>query len=260
MTTQTLFVKTSSSRQTRQIGDMLRIPFDDLDVNVKIIGTAADRWVQVDVSGEDEAIATNYLAKEFGFCPKTLENLTKDGDVKGYIVNLGKSAEESYVDVGVFQPAVVNAHVSLRHLQDQLVGGNKLALKKIVELFGLCDDLPVNVKITTINEAESRMEAELSATQIEHFVSWQDSLLDRLIVIGASQHEIKKTLNITGLNRDVIAVEPLGTFEHALTCKLGTDAAGLIRNLGRNLKHATFTVFNPRKIRQFRSPEVKTQI
>jgi hypothetical protein len=254
MTTHTLFVKASNPRQMRQIGDMLRLPFEDLDANVKVVGTIADRWVEIDVSGEDEAIATNYLAKEFNFCPTTFENLPKDGDVKGYVVDLGKKAEEIDVDIGVFQPTIVNAHVSLRHLQDQLVGGDKLALKKIVELFGFCDDLPVNVEITTINEAESRIEAELSATQVEQVVSWQESLLDRLIVIGASQHEIRKTLNLMGLSRDVIAVEPLGTFEHVLTCKLGTDAAGLIRNLGRNLKHATFTVFNPRKIRQFRGP------
>lgn len=236
---------------------MLRRPFEALGVTVAVVGTIADRWVQVDISGEDAAVATNYLVKEFGFCPTTTENLMKDGEVKGYIVDLGKSAEEIHVDIGVFQPSVVYAVVSLRSLQEQLVGGNKLALKKIVELFGFCNDLPLNLEITETNGAAvttgNHRQAKLSVTQIERFVSWQESLLDRLIVLGASHHEIKKTLNMMGLNRDVIAVEPLGTFEYALTCKLGTDAAGLIKNIGRKLKHATFTVFNPRKIRQFRT-------
>jgi hypothetical protein len=50
-----------------------------------------------------------------------------------------------------------------------------------------------------------------------------------------------------GLNRDVIDVETLGMFEHALVCKLGTDAAGLIGRVGRKLRKAKFTVFNPKK-------------
>jgi len=34
-----------------------------------------------------------------------------------------------------------------------------------------------------------------------------------------------------------------------LTCKLGTDAAGLIPKIGRNLKKAKFAVFNPKTLR-----------
>jgi hypothetical protein len=51
-----------------------------------------------------------------------------------------------------------------------------------------------------------------------------------------------------GLTHDTIDVEPLGFFEHAVICKLGTDARGLIPRIGRNLQEATFAVFSPRKI------------
>ena len=53
-------------------------------------------------------------------------------------------------------------------------------------------------------------------------------------------------LERTRLNRDVIGMEALGLFEHALTCKLGTDAAGLIPRIGRYMRHADFSVFNPK--------------
>jgi hypothetical protein len=43
----------------------------------------------------------------------------------------------------------------------------------------------------------------------------------------------------------------LGLFEHALVCKLGTDAVGLISKVGRGLRNARFVVFSPRKIRGF---------
>jgi hypothetical protein len=40
-------------------------------------------------------------------------------------------------------------------------------------------------------------------------------------------------------------------FEHALTCKLGTDAAGLIPKIGKKLPSATFSVFNASRIERF---------
>ncbi len=73
-------------------------------------------------------------------------------------------------------------------------------------------------------------------------------MLDRLIVTGASRYEVNLIIAQEGLDRDVIDVEVLGTFEHALVCKLGTDAAGLIGSIGRRLRKAKFTVFNPKKM------------
>ena len=55
-------------------------------------------------------------------------------------------------------------------------------------------------------------------------------------------------LERTRLNRDIIGVEELGMFEHALTCKLGTDAAGLVSKVGRYMRNFGFIVFNPKKL------------
>jgi hypothetical protein len=118
-------------------------------------------------------------------------------------------------------------------------------------LFGFCEDLPINIKVACVNEKGSRIEAELSTRQVEKYEGWRESLLDRLLVLGSSLHEVKKTLEYAKLNRDVISMESLGMFEHALTCKLGTDAAGLIPRIGKSLKNAKFAVFNPRNINEF---------
>ena len=155
------------------------------------------------------------------------------------------------MDVGVFEPKVVHAIIPLRRLQAQLMGGRKIGLGKIAELFGFCKGLPVSVKVTRLSEEESFIEAELSALQVEKYEGWRESLLDRLIVLGSSLYEVKITLDYARLNRDIISVEPLGMFEHALACKLGTDAAGLIPKIGRALKDAKFTVFNPKRLREF---------
>lgn len=258
MTTLTLLTRVYDVNQLNQIDKALKHSLEGLNVEVKILGTAADRWVQVALAGEDEGVAANYLSKEIGFCPTSFENVKKFSTLNGYITNLEKSREELSMDVGVFQPKIIYAIVPLRRLQAQLVDGRKAALRKIAELFGFCENLPINIKVVRVNEEGSRIEAELSTRQVKRYEVWRESLLDRLLVLGTSLYEVKKTLEYARLNRDVINVEPLGMFEHALTCKLGTDAAGLIPKIGRILKHAKFAVFNPKKIRGFL--EVKTPV
>jgi hypothetical protein len=248
MITLTLLAKTSDSSQLEQVGRILKDAMEGLEVEMKILGTAADRWVQITIDGEDENIAANYVAKEIGVCPVNLQELKKFSAVNGYITNLGKSKEELFIDIGVFQPKIVYAAFPLRVLQAQLADGRKMALKKIAELYGFSENLPVNVKITSLKEEENRVEAELSNEQLAKFKAWRESLLDRLIVLGAPLPKIKATLEHTGLNRDILNIEPLGTLAYALTCKLGTDAAGLIPKIGRKLRTARFVVFDPEKL------------
>ncbi len=251
MTKLTLLTKISDNNQLEQVRKALKTPLNGLEVEIKILGTVAGGWVQVALSGEDEGIATNYVIQEVGLCPSSFENVEKVSTLKGYIQKTGKT--ELTVDVGVFQPEIVHTTVPLRHLQDELVDGRKIAMKKIAELFGFCEGIPVNVKINGLDEEENRIDAELSSEQIKKYAVWQESLLDRLLVLGPSLSDIETTIEQARIERDVIDVEPLGLFEHALTCKLGTDATGLIPKIGRKQKNARFGVFNPKKLRHFLS-------
>ena len=250
MTELMLLTKTYKANQLKQIDNLLKTQLEDLDIKAEVTASEAGKWVQVTLSGEDEPIATNYLRKEFGICPISLKNVKKYSILKGYIINFGKSPDTLFVDFGVFQPQIAYAPLTLRHMQAVLADGRKLALKKIAELFGFYNGLPVRVKVTAIDVDKNVVEAELATEQLEKFTAWRESLLDRLIVLGSSLKEVKRMLNHTGLDRDIIDIEPLGVFEYALTCKLGTDAAGVISQVGRNLKNARFVVFNPRKIRE----------
>jgi hypothetical protein len=251
MITRTLLARICDSSQLADAQKTIASLLEGLIVETKIQWAFANRWVQISFSGEDEGIASNYVAKEVGFSPTCFEDVKRFTTLKGYVVNLEKNKEELQVDLGVFQPKIVYATVPLRHLQAQLVDGRKIALKKIVELYGFCEDLPLEIKVVRVDEEAKSMEAELSVEQVGKYVFWQESLLDRLIVIGSSLYDVKRILNRDGLTRDVINIETLGMFEHVLTCKLGTDAAGLIPRIGRRLKTARFAVFNPKRLKEF---------
>ncbi len=249
MTTLTLLVKASNAGQLKQIDDLLKSEFENLDLEVKVLGNPVNKWVQVSLSGEDEVIATSYINKEIGTCPINIKNVDKFSVLKGYISKIDTDNEELKVDVGIFEPKIIQATIPLAYLQAQLADGRKVDLKKISEVYGFHANLPLSVKATCLNGEEDKLlQAELSTAQIEKIRLWQQSLLDRLIVLGASLSQIETTLERTRLNRDIIGTEALGLFEHALTCKLGTDAAGLIPKIGRYMRNSVFIVFSPKRV------------
>ncbi len=242
-----LQTKVYNTNQLKQISSLLKTNLEGIDAKTEL--TIDENWVRASLSGEDEAIAANYIRREIGLCPETLENVKRFANLKGYLTEVAGNSDKLNIDIGVFKPENILATVPLSHLQAVLVDGRKIALKKIAELFGLSDGLPLNIKITSLDKVKKQIEADLATTQLERFNTWQESLLDRLIVFGAALSEIRNTLKYTGLSRDIVGVETLGMFEHALTCKLGTDAAGLVSIIGRELRTSKFVIFSPRKIR-----------
>jgi hypothetical protein len=252
MTTLTLLVKATNLGQVKQVDELLKEQFAELDVEVTVLNNSANRWIQVSLSGEDEAIATSYINKETGTCPSSLENAKSYPVLRGYISKLDLTKQELIVDIGIFEPKIVLATVSLACLQTQLGDNKKVDLKKITEAFGLAERSPLSIKLLSdIGEENEGLKAELSTEQVEKLRSWQQSLLDRLIILGASKDRIENVLERTRLNRDVIGIETLGLFEHALTCKLGTNAAGLVSIVGRYLRNSVFVVFNAKKSADF---------
>jgi hypothetical protein len=248
MTTYTLLAKIYSTHQRRQIGDSVAALFEGLSVEATVTGEPNQAWMQVTLSGEDEEVAKNLLTRDFGFCPTDLKNVEVGSTLKGFVTRLAESKDRLLVDIGVFQPKTVFAAVSPSNLQTRLADDKKLPLNRIAEVWGLCENLPLTVKVASQEVKDGTFEAELAPEQVARFMRWRDSLLDRLLVLGASAEQVKLTVQQTGLERDVIDIETLGMFEHALVCKLGTDAAGLIGRIGSRLRKARFTVFNPKPL------------
>jgi len=247
LTNLNLFVKIDNKKKLNQCKKIIQSYFENLDVEETNLGINKAGWLQLTVDGEDEKIATNYLIDKIGLLPIYKETIKKNSAYKGRISNFNENKSLS-IDIGIFSPHISLATMTLEKLQNQLMKGKKTSLKDISSLFGLIIGLPLNIKVFNIFEEETKIEAELSDVQLSLFDFWQKSFLDRLIIIGASRNQIKKTLNLTRLNKDVINVESLGLFIHVLTCKLGTDAVGLIPRIGKILKNTKLTVFNPKKI------------
>lgn len=246
MPTVTLLARGYIEPQLQAVDYFLRSALEGLKVEAKIRGLTSRGWIQVTVTGEDERIALNYLAKEIGLCPTLLTSLSKFMTTKGRIAAIG--SDELSVDVGIFSPCIVDATVSADSLRVQLADGKEIPTNRLTELFGLHKDLPLTVKILNVDEQKKRIEAMVAEKQLDQFRKWLGSLLDRLIVLGVPVSDVESAIEMAECDRDILEIESLGLFEHALVCKLGTDAAGLMPKIGKELRRAVFTVFNPRKV------------
>jgi hypothetical protein len=248
MPTITLAAKSYNGSQLRKIRENLNTLLEGLKVEIQTCKRNEKGWTQIDIAGEDTNIALRYLNQKIGTCPTTLDSINKFSTTKGYLTNPNKSKTAIGIDIGIITPQNVTATVPLQSLQAQLCDGKKLPLEKISEIYAFCENLPITVKVLSVDKAAKHVEAELDEKQQDQYKNWTNMLLDRLIIVRASGDNIKLALKYGDLTRDIIDVEPLGFFEHAVICKLGTDARGLIPRIGRNLKEATFAVFSPRRI------------
>jgi hypothetical protein len=251
MPTVTLFAKAHNNLRLDNFDKNLKSALEGLKVEAKTCGATTRGWIQISISGEDENVALRYLDDRIGLCPASLENVNRFSTIKGRITSLRKSMDELRIDMGVFSPNIYDAVIPLARLQAQLVDGRRVSLEKIVKLFGFCENMPFTIEINSIDKDKGLIRAEVAEKQRRQYVEWTESLLDRLLILGASLNGIELAVEKAGFNRDVVSIEPLGGFEYAVVCKVGTDAVGLIPRIGKNLGNASLAVFSPRRLFTF---------
>jgi hypothetical protein len=223
--------------------------YKGLKVKLDFAGTTSREWVQIDVSGEDETAATSFLDREIGLAPASSSKVSKFSVFRGKVVFSGKSESELLVDLGIFSPKLCDAVLPVQRLRAQLSDGKEIPLQRLVELFCLYDNLPLEVKVVQDAEGEEKtVEAKLSEEQVNLLSSWVRHRFDRLIILGAPFSDVERTVKKSRLWRDIIKIDSLGTLEQVILCKLGTDAVGLIPKLGRFLPNSVLVPFSPKKI------------
>jgi len=218
-----------------------------IDAEAKIVGKNGRNWIQVEISGADIKVATNYLGARFGLA-SAFANIHTPIVLKGKIVDSGKVGYGVYIDIGTSTSSPIDVLIPLHKLRTRLVDGKKLPLREIVEAFCLHDNFPISIRLTEIDIKGEKMWGEPSDRQVEFSKEWLSTYLDRVIVLGAHRERIMAAVKKSGAKRDIAKIEELGFLEHALLCKLGTDAPGMIKVLGRYLPDVPLYVFSPRKV------------
>ncbi|MBN2110328.1 MAG: DUF2110 family protein [Methanosarcinaceae archaeon] len=176
-----------------------------------------DGWLTLEISGEDEEFAANFLAGKYGrpvYEPKA-------GDIyKGYISRIGN--DHIVVDIGV--PVTVPQ----RNLA-MLGTGNA---QQIASRFGMVLHLPVEIEITDIKD----MTGSFTKKQADILWNWKKSGFDHVIANSVTRSELKAAIKRTGHARDIFGIERLGLMEHIITCRENTEGPGIVAAIGKLIK------------------------
>ena len=192
----------------------------ELDVDWHV-GVRGDDFVQVDVSGEDAAVARNVLAETWGEVVAHDEGLEAGEEYVGTL--------ESWDDDGF----VLDAGVDVRIPADE-IGLGRGSPDQVVERFGLVQHLSVRfVYGGDVGDPDAEP-SRLADAERDRLYDWQRGD-GRLNVNSATRGEVRATVNRAGHAQDIVTVERLGLLEQSVVCTEDTDPPGLLAAIGSYL-------------------------
>ncbi|ASJ07995.1 hypothetical protein A3L11_01630 [Thermococcus siculi] len=210
----------------------LKALLGELEVEWKL-SAVKKNWVKVSLRGEDEEISANLVREELGEVPYSLKAVEEGKIYRGRFVDLGKVGYGAYVDIGIFRPRPKDALLPLYYLKETF---GDMPVRQMISRFGWVDNLPVEVVATKVEFGAREVELAFSDAQLKRIRGWLEDGHDKLFVTGTVSENVEKALIQTGHGRDVKRIEELGLMETLLVLKKGTQAPGIIKEIGPHLK------------------------
>lgn len=185
----------------------------DLDVGFTV-GLRDDDFPSVTVTGEDAPVARNLLEAEWGAITPHREA----GET--YVGTL-----ESWDDDGV----VLDVGESVRIPADEL-GLGPGSPDQIRTRFGLVQHVPLRFVEGDDGEPNSLADAER-----DRLYEWTRGT-GRVNANSTTRAQLRATVNRSGHADDIVTVERVGLLESSIICREGTDAPGLLADIGPHLE------------------------
>ena len=183
------------------------------------LGLRDDGFPSVTVTGTDAPVARNLLAEKWGtITPHREADETHVGSL------------ESWDDDGI----TLDAGEPVRVPADGL-GLGQGTPAQIRTRFGLVQHVPLRFR-----EPEDGPR-RLADAERDRLYDWTRGP-DRVNVNSATRAEVRATVNRAGHADDIVTVERLGLLEQSIVCREGTDAPGLLADIGPHLRSELLAV------------------
>ncbi|TFG19562.1 MAG: DUF2110 family protein [Promethearchaeota archaeon] len=207
-----------------------------------------DSRFEVIITGPEEVFASNILKKKVGIINDF--NAIEVGKIyNGNMVNVGKVGFGIFVDCGIFNPPA-DVLLSLNTLRTQLCKDAKISLKKIIDAYEFVDHFPVSIKIIEKDEEKQQFSGELADQTLSLFERIKNESIEGIFISGTTKNQFKKSIEKKGHFRDVISVKRFGYLEHIALLKEGTEAPGIIANIGKDLTGCKMSAIRPKRIKE----------
>jgi len=232
-------------RGPRYLNDLLKDIASGLNVRHRIVGLTERGLIKLEISGDDEEAFRGIIRRRSGIAPVDLSNLEPSDVCRGFIIDSGKVGYGLYVDIGIMTPKPIDGLYPLHSIRAQLLEGRQLPIRLIINKYHFYDDFPVEVRIAKLKEG--KVEVELSDRQRELITAWSALPFDRVIIYHALPDDLQSAIKSSNVERDLARVENLSLTTHLLTCKIGTQAPGIVAKLGPHLKGSGLFSFRPER-------------
>ncbi len=237
----------------RLVKEELKKLTQGLSVNIDMVDLDNHGWACLDFSGADSEVLTETIRRRYGIATTDISKLERGEVTRGIVVDSSSFGYGIYVDICLRSSNRMDALFPLHSMRSQLVDGMKLPGRTISKRYCLQEGFPLEVRVTNVNVDSRKVEVELSDRQVSYFKDWNRFPFDRVILIGCSIDALKEAVDLASLRRDVAGIESQSLTAHVLLCKLGTDAPGVIPQIGPRLKGVSIYAFQPRA-KWIRSP------
>jgi hypothetical protein len=221
--------------------------FPDTFINIKKLRTF-DKRFEVIIEGPEEDFVYNILKKDIGSIIEFRE--VKVGSIyKGSLIDVGKVGFGLFVDCGFLNPKV-DVLVNLHTLRLQLCKGVDKSLNDIIKAYDFIDHFPFYIKITDKDTANSKLKGELAPKTLDLFNKILKENIEGLFLSGETKGQFKKALSKKGHFRDIISVKRFGFLENIILLKEGSNAPGIISQIGYDLRNCKLSALRPENIKK----------
>ena len=230
----------------------LSTELEGLEVQIKKISVHPHDWITVVLEGEDEEAGYNLLQHYYGsLC--SFGQLEIGQTRKGKLIQTGKYGYGLFIDIGIDSEKNIDGFLPLHTIRQQLARREKIPLRSLCHSYGLLNNLSLEVSIESIDRLNRKIQVSLSNAQINIFKNWVTSELERLLISGITRHHLKKVVIKSGHLRDIVAIERLGFLEEMIICKRGTNAPGMLSEIGSLLPDSPIQLFIPTNVKKYLS-------
>ncbi|TXT62011.1 MAG: hypothetical protein BAJALOKI1v1_1050005 [Promethearchaeota archaeon] len=235
------------ARYTKYISQLIR-GFAHTSIEIRKI-RESDKRIELLIKGPEELFVKNLIQTELGTV-REFGEIEKGDVLKGTLVNTGEVGFGLFADCGIMNPPT-DIFLPLYTLREQLANGQKVSLKQIINAYDFIDHFPLFIKIKEINTAHYEIKGKIAQKSLTLFDKIIKEHIEGLFLCGETKKQFKNALIQKGHLQDIISITRYGFLEHLVLFKKGTNARGIISEIGNILEGCKFSVLNPKRIKTF---------
>ncbi|MFX1414142.1 MAG: DUF2110 family protein [Promethearchaeota archaeon] len=220
--------------------------FPNTKIRIKKLRPYDSRF-EIEINGPEEVFVCNFLKKEIGAI-KIFDNVSIGDVYKALMVDVGKVGFGIFVDCGILNPKT-DVLITLYAIRNQLCSGKKISISEVIKKYDFINNFPVFVKIEKVDKEKAHIEGIFADDTLRFYRELISDDIDSVFISGETIGKVKNALTRTNHIRDIISLGSYGFLESIVRLKEGTEAPGIISEIGKYLINCKISAIRAERIK-----------